>query len=43
MMSSHRRLKEIGQSVWLEDLRRDFLDDGSFEAACSRSLEHAVE
>lgn len=32
MTSSLRRLNEFGQSVWLDDLRRDFLEDGSFAA-----------
>ena len=31
-MSALRRLNGLGQSVWLDDLRRDFLLDGTLEA-----------
>lgn len=35
-MSTLRGLNDLGQSVWLDDLRRDFLMDGSFAALIER-------
>ncbi|MEQ8486751.1 MAG: transaldolase [Pseudomonadales bacterium] len=36
MTHALRRLRELGQSVWLDDLRRDYLEDGTLRGLIER-------